>query len=122
MVPSTPGSLGAGARAPGAAPLRHDRPVTAYWISLYREVRDDEKLAAYAELAGPALTAAGGTFLARGMPEAVYEDAVHGRAVLIEFPSVAAALAAHDGDAYQEALTALGDGAVRDLRIVPAVP
>lgn len=96
-------------------------PVTAYWISLYREVRDEQRLAAYAELAGPALLAAGGTFLARGMPEAVYEAGVEARAVLIEFPSVEAALAAHDGEAYQEALAALGDGAVRDLRVVPGV-
>ena len=30
----------------------------AYWISIYNEVLDEEKLAAYAGLAGPALTAA----------------------------------------------------------------
>ena len=30
-----------------------------------------------------------------------------------------AARAAHDSPAYQEALAALGDGAVRDIRIVP---
>ena len=32
----------------------------AYWVSTYRAVKDAEKLAAYAKLAGPALTAAGG--------------------------------------------------------------
>ena len=36
-----------------------------------------------------------------------------------EFASVEAAVAAHDSAAYQEALTALADGAERDLRIVP---
>jgi uncharacterized protein (DUF1330 family) len=41
--------------------------------------------------------------------------------VLIEFESVEAAQAAHDTPAYQEALAALGDGAVRDIRIVPAL-
>ncbi|MEQ6902660.1 DUF1330 domain-containing protein [Nocardioides sp. YIM 152588] len=95
--------------------------MTAYWISLYREVRDDAKLAAYAELAGPALTGAGGTFIARGFPEQVYEAGQDMRSVLIEFESVEAARAAHDSPAYQEALAALGDGAVRDLRIVPGV-
>ena len=44
--------------------------MTAYWISVYREILDEGKLAAYAELAAPALQAAGGTFLARGLPEA----------------------------------------------------
>jgi uncharacterized protein (DUF1330 family) len=95
--------------------------MTAYWISLYVEVNDEEKLAKYAELAGPALTAAGGRFIARGTPQAVYEAGKPNRAVLIEFPSVDAATAAHDSPAYQEALAALDGGAVRDLRIVPGV-
>lgn len=93
--------------------------MTAYWISTYLEIRDEAKLKAYAELAGPALTGAGGTFLARGLPEAVYEQGREQRSVLIEFPSVEAAVAAHDSEAYQAALEALGDGVVRDLRIVP---
>ena len=37
----------------------------AYWISAYRAVKDADKLAAYAKLAGPALTAGGGRFLWR---------------------------------------------------------
>ena len=44
----------------------------AYWISIYNEVLDADKLAAYALLAGPALTAAGGRILARGMPSALH--------------------------------------------------
>lgn len=93
--------------------------MTAYWINLYREIGDEAKVAAYAELAGPALRAAGGTFLARGLPEQTYEAGQPARTVLIEFDSVQAARAAHDTPAYQEALAALGDGAVRDVRIVP---
>lgn len=93
----------------------------AYWISNYREVTDQEKLGAYAALAGPALIAAGGRFLARGLPEKVYEAGLEQRSVLIEFESVDAAVAAHDSAAYQEALAALDGGAVRDMRIVPGV-
>jgi uncharacterized protein (DUF1330 family) len=93
--------------------------VTAYWISTYVEVSDEQKLAAYAELAGPALTAAGGRFLARGNPVRVYEAGRETRSVLVEFPTVEAAVEAHESDAYQEALAALDGGAVRDLRIVP---
>jgi len=78
-------------------------------------------VAAYAELAGPALRAAGGTFLARGLPEHTYEVGELNRTALIEFESVEAALAAHESPGYQEAMAALGDGAVRDLRIVPGV-
>lgn len=91
----------------------------AYWISTYPAVVDQEKVAAYAVLAGPALVAAGGRFIARGLPEQVYEGGQHTRTVVIEFESVAAAVAAHDSEGYQAALAALGDGAVRDLRIVP---
>ncbi len=51
----------------------------------------------------------------------MYELGEETRTVLIEFPSVAAARAAHDTPAYAEALAALDDGARRDIRIVPAV-
>ena len=90
----------------------------AYWISAYRAIRDPGALAAYAKLAGPALEAAGGRFLARGLPARVYEGGLEERVVVIEFESVAQAIAAHDSAAYQQALRALGNGADRDLRIV----
>ena len=90
----------------------------AYWISAYRAVNNPEKLAAYAKLAGPALANAGGRFLARGEPAQVYELGLKQRTVLVEFDSVAQAVAAHDSPAYQEALAALGDGADREIRIV----
>lgn len=93
--------------------------MTAYWISTYLEVHDTDKLSAYAALAGPALVEAGGTFLVRGLPEKVYEAGREQRSVVIRFDSVDAAVAAHDSAAYQAALEALGDGATRDLRIVP---
>ena len=92
-----------------------------YWVSTYRAVKDAEKVAAYAKLAGPALTAAGGRFLARGMPSMAYELGLKERTVLIEFDSVEHAAAAHDSPAYQEALAALGDGADRDIRLIEGV-
>ena len=95
--------------------------MTAYWISVYKEIRDDAKVAAYAELAGPALRSAGGTFVARGLPEQTYELGEMTRTVIIRFSSVEAARAAHDSPAYQDALAALDGGAVRDMRIVPGV-
>lgn len=94
----------------------------AYWINTYRSVSDEGKVAAYAELAGPALRAAGGTFLVRGLPAYAFESGQLERTTLIEFDSVDAAVAAHDSPAYQEALRALGDGAERDLRIIEATP
>jgi len=90
----------------------------AYWVSAYRAIKDADKLAAYAKLAGPAITAGGGRFLARGLPAKVYESGLSERTVLIEFDSVAQAIAVHDSPDYQAALAALADGAERDLRIV----
>jgi hypothetical protein len=90
----------------------------AYWIACYREIKDADKLAAYAKLAGPAIQAAGGRFLVRGMPAKVYEAGLNQRTVMLEFDSVQASTAAHDSAGYQAALAALGDGAVRDIRIV----
>jgi uncharacterized protein (DUF1330 family) len=95
--------------------------MTAYWISVYNEILDEDKLAAYAKLAKPALEAAGGTFIARGLPEQTYEAGEQTRVVLIEFGSVEQAVSAHDSEAYREALAALDGGAIRDLRIVPGV-
>lgn len=92
----------------------------AYWIATYRTVKDADKLAAYAKLAGPALTANGARFLARGEPAKVYELGLMQRTVLIEFDSVDQAMAAHDSPAYQAALAALGDGAEREIRIIEA--
>ena len=93
----------------------------AYWVSAYRAIHDPEALAAYAKLAGPALQQAGARFLARGSPAKVYENGVSQRTVLIEFESVAQAIAAHDSPAYQEALRVLGKAADRDLRIIEGI-
>ena len=92
-----------------------------YWVSAYRSVSDPEKLAAYAKLAGPAITGGGGHFLARGEPVAVYEHGLKQRTVIIEFESVTQAIAPHDSPAYQEAVRVLGDGAVREIRIIEGV-
>lgn len=95
--------------------------MTAYWVNMVRELKDADKLARYAELAVPAITAFGGRFIARGLPEAAFEEGTLERTAIIEFPSVEAAVAAYESDAYRVALAALDDGAVRDIRIIPAV-
>jgi uncharacterized protein (DUF1330 family) len=90
----------------------------AYWVACYRSITNPDALAAYAKLAGPAVQAAGGKFLVRGNPAQTYEHGLKQRVVVIEFPSIAQATAAHDSPAYQEALKLLGNGAERDIRIV----
>ena len=90
----------------------------AYWIACYRSIKNPDALAAYAKIAGPAVMGAGGRFLVRGMPAKTYEAGLNQRTVMLEFDSVAQAIAAHDSPGYQEALRVLGDAAERDIRIV----
>lgn len=92
-----------------------------YWISFYHEVKDPDKVAAYAKLAGPAIRAGGGQFLARSTAERVYEAGVKQRTTIIEFESVERAIATHESADYKAALAALDGGAVRDIRIVSGV-
>ncbi len=93
-------------------------PKKAYWISVYREINDPAKLKAYAELAPPATTKFGAKYLCRGVPQVTYEAGQKERIVVTEFPSLKHAVDAHDSLGYQAALKALGDGAVRDIRII----
>jgi uncharacterized protein (DUF1330 family) len=90
----------------------------AYFVVTYRRITNQEKWAAYAKLAAPAIQKAGGRFVVRGTPAKIYEKGLSERVVVVEFDDVQKALAAHDSPAYQEALRALGDGAERDFRVV----
>lgn len=89
-----------------------------YWVSAYRTISDPEKLAAYNELAAPAVRAGGGRVLARGGRVLAHDAGIAERTVLIEFDSFEQAVAAHASEAYQEALAALADGVERDFRII----
>ena len=47
----------------------------AYWVATYFSVSNPDALAEYAKLAGPAIAAGGGRFLARGTAAKAYEKA-----------------------------------------------
>lgn len=90
----------------------------AYWIATYRSIKNPAAVEAYAKIAGPAIWAAGGRNLVRGIPDKIFEAGQALRTVVIEFESVAAATAAYNDPAYQACLKVLGDAAERDIRIV----
>jgi len=90
----------------------------AYAVVCYHSISDPQKLAAYGKLAGASAASHGGRFLARDVAAAAYERGLKERTVIVEYPSLAGAITALESPAYQEALKALGDGAVRDVRIV----
>jgi uncharacterized protein (DUF1330 family) len=89
-----------------------------YWVTFYHSVSNPDALAAYGKLAGPAIQAGGGRFLARGVPAKTYEGAANQRTVIIEFESVEQAIKTHDSEAYQAAVKVLEGAVVRDLRIM----
>jgi len=92
-----------------------------YWVSCYRAIKDTDAVAEYAKLAVPAIEAGGGKFLARGGRVEAFEAGAKERTVIVEFPSIEQALETRNGDAYQAALKALGDGAERDFRVTEGV-
>ena len=89
-----------------------------YWVTFYRSISNPDAVAEYAKLAGPALAAGGAKFLARGVPSHTYEAGIKQRMVVVEFASVAAAVAAHDSPGYQAALKVFNNAAERDFRII----
>ena len=89
-----------------------------YWVVLYRSVSNPAALAEYGKLAVPAIEAAGGRFLTRGVAVKAYEAGVKDRSVVIEFDNPAKAIAAYESPAYQAALKHLEGAVERDVRIL----
>jgi uncharacterized protein (DUF1330 family) len=89
-----------------------------YWVTFYRSIADPAALAEYGKLAVPAIQAGGGRILTRGMPAKAYEVGLPERAVVIEFDSVAQAIATYESAAYQAALLRLKGAVERDVRFV----
>src|SRR5439155_24292618 len=98
--------------------LREAVMAKAYWIATYFSISNPDALAEYAKLAGPAIAAGGGRFLARGTAAKAYEKDVKQRVVLVEFDSVEKAAAAHDSSGYQAGLKVFDNAAERALRII----
>ncbi|WP_419999021.1 DUF1330 domain-containing protein [Streptomyces boninensis] len=93
-----------------------------YWVSVYRAVSDPETLAAYDQLAGPAVQAGGGRLLSSRDSRVVAHEAGNtNRVILIEFDSFEQAVAAYESEAYQKALAVLADSAERDFRIIEGI-
>ena len=93
-----------------------------YWVVAYRSISDESAVKAYGQLAVPAVESFGARFLTKSASQVqTFESGLQLRTVLVEFDSYEIALAAHESEAYQQALQALGSGAERDFRIVEGV-
>ncbi len=89
----------------------------ALWIA-HVHVTDAEAYAEYAKLAGPAIAAHGGRFVARGGRYVTLEGKDRARHVVARFPSVEAAEACYHSPDYQKALDHARGASERDLVIV----
>jgi uncharacterized protein (DUF1330 family) len=93
----------------------------AYAVVNYRSNPDPQKLAAYSEIALPAVAAFGARILARGNAAVALEHGLKERTVIVEYPSLENATAAYSSPAYADAVKVLGSGVIRDFRIVEGV-
>ena len=89
-------------------------------VVVYKSIEDPQKLAAYSELARPAMEKAGAKFLARGMPIAVKEEGEAVRTVVVEWENMDAAENGYNSPDYQEALAILDGGAKRGFMYLNA--
>ena len=93
-----------------------------YWVVAYRSISDASAVKTYGALAAPAVQSFGGRFLTMSASQMqVHEVGLQQPTVLVEFDSYDIARSAHESEAYQKALQALGSGAERDVRIVEGV-
>lgn len=89
----------------------------ALWIA-HVSVTDEEAYGKYAALAGPAIEAHGGYFIARGGRYVQLEGKDRPRNVVAKFPSMEDAEKCYYSEAYQEALSHARNASERELLIV----
>ncbi len=95
--------------------------MSAYWIA-HVDVTDEEGYMKYAKLATVAIGEHGGRFLARGGKYHALEGICRPRNVVVEFPSVEAAVDCYNSKTYKEALSYAHRASERDMVIVEGLP
>lgn len=91
-----------------------------YWIARVN-VRDGERYKDYVAAAKPAFEKYGANFLARGGPVTLLEGDARQRNVVIEFPSLQAAVDCYNSSEYQVAAKIRQEVADADMIVVEGV-
>ena len=93
----------------------------AYWIAVYKDMKNPENIKKYAEKASPAIKKYQGAILARGGKVETIEGNPSPRTVLIQFPTMEDALKCYNSPEYQEAKK-IGNGEFnRHIQIVEGI-
>ena len=93
----------------------------AYWIAIYKEIKNPENIKKYAEKASPAIKKYKGKILSRGGKIDTIEGVKSPRTVLIEFANMKDALNCYNSKEYQDAMK-IGKGEFdRHIQIVEGI-
>ena len=92
-----------------------------YWVCLYEEIHNEEKLKEYALKARPAAEKFSGKFIVRGGKNRTNDGMNSPRIVVVEFPDYETAVKCYDSPEYQEAHDILNNHAIRHHQIVEGV-
>ena len=93
----------------------------AYWIAVYKDLKNPENIKKYAEKASPAIAKYKGKILVRGGKTQTIEGTPSPRTVLIEFTNMNDAIKCYNSDEYQDAMK-IGKGEFnRHIQIVEGV-
>ena len=93
----------------------------AYWIAIYKDIKDSENLKKYAEKATPAITKYNGKILVRGGKAKTLEGNPTPRTVIIEFQSLTEALNCYNSDEYVSAKEIAKGVFSRNIQIVEGI-
>ena len=90
----------------------------AYWVCIYEEINNSEKLKEYAVKAKLAVEKFSGKFIVRGGKNRTNDGIDSPRVVVVEFPNYDTAIKCYDSQEYQEAHNILEGQVVRHHQIV----
>ena len=93
----------------------------AYWIAVYKGLKNVSNLQGYAEKATIAIKKYNGKFLVRGGKTETLEGTPSPRTVLIEFPSIEEALNCYNSPEYQDAKSFAKEEFNRHIQIVEGI-
>jgi uncharacterized protein (DUF1330 family) len=89
-----------------------------YWISLYKKVKNQDKLKKYAEVVTPIIKSFGGVPLVRGGKYKTYDGNDFVRTVVWEFPSYEKAIECHNSKEYLAGWDIAKNTTERDMQVV----
>ena len=90
----------------------------AYWISVYKEVENQENLKKYAEVVTPIIKSFGGIPLVRGGKHITYDGDDFFRTVIWEFPNYEKAVQCHNSKEYLDGWNIAKNTTTRHMQIV----